>query len=262
MTNADSGELKARVVPISKLQDTTIKRMFTLMRSHYENVSEADFRRDLSKKNDVILLFDGASKDIKGFSTLVHQRLDLGDRPCIGVFSGDTIVEPQYWGQRALQRRFARYIFTMKLKNPTTPVFWFLISKGYKTYLLLSNNFFVHYPRHEKPTPPDVQATMDAFYSSMFPNNYDRSSGLIRFGPEACRLRAGVAEITPELEKKSKRIAYFGKLNPEWKSGVELACVGEINFYTPFLYILKTYLRAPCRAAIRFVEGLWVPKRS
>ncbi len=255
MTRPDSGQLEARIVGVDRLSPVQTRGMYQLMRSHYDGTVESDFLRDLTKKTDVILLEDTGSGHLKGFSTLIVQRLKLGRRHCYGLFSGDTIVEPEYWGQRALQRKFAQYIFRFKIRHPLSPVFWFLISKGYKTYLLLANNFFVHYPRFEKRTPKDIKETMDAFYATMFPNQYDANTGLIHFGADACRLKSGVAEITPELIQTNQRINYFSSRNPHWREGVELACVGEINLYTPFLYVLKTYLRTPCRAAIEVIRS-------
>ena len=34
----------------------------------------------------------------------------------------------------------------LRIKYPFNELYWLLISKGYKTYLLLANNYYVYYP--------------------------------------------------------------------------------------------------------------------
>ena len=62
-------------------------------------------------------------------------------------------LNKQFWGSPALGIQFLIYLWKLKIKSITRPVYWFLISKGYKTYLLMANNFSEHYPRFEKSTP-------------------------------------------------------------------------------------------------------------
>ena len=242
-----SGKLKAKLVQIQSLTESEKMRMLLLMRGYYNGMTEEAFASDLSKKTGVFLLRDTGSQEIQGFSTVLVQQLTLGDRSCQGVFSGDTIVAKEYWGQRALQRSFALYMFMLKLKRPTEPLFWFLMSKGYKTYLLLANNFFIHYPRFDRPIPASIKRVMDLFYSGLFSEKYDASTGLITFSGETCRLRSGVAEITDELVRANPRIAYFQKANPQWTEGTELACVAKLTWLNPLAYLMKTWVKNPAR---------------
>ncbi len=55
-------------------------------------------------------------------------------KPRHAFFSGDTIIEKEYWGNRALTCAMYRYIVSFKLRYPLVPVYWILISKGFKTY--------------------------------------------------------------------------------------------------------------------------------
>ena len=57
------------------------------------------------------------------------------------------MIAQAYWGQKALQRVFTRYVVGVKLRHPLQRVYWFLITKGYKTYLLLSRYFPEYWPR-------------------------------------------------------------------------------------------------------------------
>jgi hypothetical protein len=236
--------LTASIVSVADLRAEDKARMFALMQKYYDAVTEATFQADLARKDAVILLRDRGA--IHGFSTLVSLRAPLGRKTVYGVFSGDTVIEKQYWGRRALPKAFLRYLFREKLKRPFSPLYWLLISKGYKTYLMMANNFAEHFPRHEMNMPPDRKAIRDGFYLKLFPESYDPATGLIRFPAEACRLKSGVAEISNELTASNPRIAFFEKANPEWRDGVELACLARMTLAMPFRYAVKTFIKDQC----------------
>ncbi len=238
-SNSSRVKLKASVVSVSALTDADRERMFELMRSYYDSVRGEKFLSDLSNKNDVILLRDRAGI-IYGFSTLGIVQLKMGGKTLRGVFSGDTVIDRAFWGGRALGKAFLRYLFFQKLRHPFGPLYWLLISKGYKTYLMMANNFSEHYPRYDRPTPPDAKALMDAFYSALFSSDYDPKAGVIRTG-EMDRLKAGVAEISEELAGSNPRIAFFQRSNPHWREGIELACIARMTLWMPALYATKVF---------------------
>ncbi len=216
--------------------------MFQLMQMYYDEVSHEQFLADLSKKSDVILLLDKTDSQIQGFSTLLCLRVHCLDRNVRGIFSGDTVVDKKYWGQRVLGKAFLRFLFTEKLRRPFDPLYWLLISKGYKTYLMMANNFSEYYPRFDKPTPARNQRLMDAFYSALYVNNYDANAGLIRPSKEAYKLKTGVASISSALVSTNPKIAFFQAANPDWQRGTELACLARMTLRMPFTYALKVLL--------------------
>lgn len=233
--------LRATIVSVDELQPIERARMFSLMQKYYDGVAIETFESDLSRKNKVILLKDQGL--IQGFSTLVFLRTVVNGKTVYGVFSGDTVIEKQYWGQTVLGRAFLRRLFFEKLKRPFAPLYWLLLSKGYKTYLMMANNFAEHYPSAEKSTPPERRAISDAFYEKLFPGFYDSAAGVIRFPQASCRLKCGVAEISQSLLASNPRVAFFEQANPEWRAGVELACLARMTLSAPFRYVLKAGLK-------------------
>src|SRR5262245_33315269 len=234
--------LTASIVSVADLRTEDKARMFALIQKYYDAVTEETFQADLDRKDAVILLRD--RNIVQGFSTLVSLEVMLDHKTVHGIFSGDTVIEKRYWGQPALGKAFLRYLFREKLKRPFSPLYWLLITKGYKTYLLMANNFAEHFPRYEKDTPPDRKAIAEAFYRKLFPEYYDPATGLIRFPSEACRLKSGVAEISDELTASNRRIAFFEQANPEWRKGVELACLARMTLMMPFSYALKAFIKS------------------
>ena len=231
--------LRAEIVSIARLEAAERARMFELMRQYYDRMAEEKFLLDLSNKHAVILLRDEAENKIRGFSTLRIVQARVGNKRLRGVFSGDTVIEKRYWGQRTLGKAFLRFLFFEKLKRPLEPLYWLLISKGYKTYLMMANNFSEHYPRFERPTPASKKAIMDAFYAELYPSNYDPETGLIKFSDEHECLKSGVAGISNSLLASNRRVAFFQKANPQWNRGVELACIERMSLFMPFYYALK-----------------------
>lgn len=230
--------LKASTVRIKKLKREDIERMYALFSEYYENHSREVFEHDLFEKNHVILLRDKKDGVIQGFSTLLRVPLFKGKKKVIGVYSGDTVINKDYWGSKALGIEFLKYLWKLKMKRPGISVYWFLISKGYKTYLLMANNFAVHYPRYEAETPPVYKELMDTFYGKKFGNNYDQSTGIISYEERSCALKEHVAEISAELLRQP-RVGFFQQQNPKWKDGHELTCIARMTVWMPFKYALK-----------------------
>jgi hypothetical protein len=238
-------KLKAEGVAVSALSQTTIADMFRLFSQYYSNIDFVQFQEDLQHKDHVFLLKDRKDNSIQGFSTLVGLETEVSGKRIRGMFSGDTVVHEDYWGQGTLGVAFLKHLFLAKLKKPFTPLYWFLISKGYKTYLLMANNFPVHYPRHEQSTPAPMQQIIDAFGHTLYPEHYHAESGIIQFSHQQLKtkdcLKAEVTPITSDMCAGNQRIAFFAEQNPHWEKGDELACIAEMTFAMPFAYALKTF---------------------
>lgn len=146
MSNASSMGIYARYYSLKKISITDIQQMYGVFQRYYDNTDLDTFLKDISRKSGAILVRSKEDDRVVGFSTIVSMDMTVGERRGKGIFSGDTIIERDYWGSRALQTCFARLMLWEKLRSPHKPVFWLLISKGYKTYLLLANNFKRYYP--------------------------------------------------------------------------------------------------------------------
>jgi hypothetical protein len=229
------------------LSEKNIDQMYKVFEKYYSEVSKEVFSSDLLKKDHVIILIDKKDQTIKGFSTILDYHFELGGKKVKGIFSGDTIIEKEFWGGSALQMAFIGYMFKEKLKKPLTPLYWFLISKGYKTYLLMANNFLNHYPRFEQETPKEHKSIMDSFASDMYGEAYDPASGLIKFDGIHDHLKGNVAPITEEMKRKSSRINFFEDQNPTWESGSELVCLAEFDLSLPIRFPLKTVRKSADR---------------
>jgi hypothetical protein len=230
--------LSARFRRVESISPQELQQMRKLFRGFYENADLATFLKDLSEKSGVIMVREkNAEARIRGFSTVKKVELNDNGKRAVGVFSGDTILHPDFWGDRALKDGFVRYMLSVKARMPRTRVYWLLISKGYKTYLLLANNFVTYYPKRGAPADPRLSSLVDQYCEELFPHAYDRARGVLDFGAGSQHLKDPVAPITEEMCAEHPEIGFFAKRNPEWARGVELPCIGEVslNLIMPYL---------------------------
>ena len=175
---------------------------------------------------------------MEGFSTIREFKKELNGKAYIAIYSGDTIVTEQYWGQRALQKEFFLYLLKSYVKYPTADIYWFLISKGYKTYLLMTRNFPNCWPRHAVKTPDPVCEIIDHLSLSMFGENWKPEKGLLKFDYESGCLKSDVAPID-DAALLDPDIQYFRQMNPGYALGDELCCLGKIDFELMVSYPVK-----------------------
>jgi len=216
--------LKGEVRSVSNLNDKVIERMYLLMKKHYASFKKEKFLLDLSEKDGVIILTD-EDNEIEGFSTYLFIDTEYENDKIAALFSGDTIIDNKYWGTPALFNIFGKLLHTLMKDNKGKKCYWFLITKGFRTYLLLPlyfNNFF---PRYDKETPDYEKGLIDHLASLKY-REYDRELGLIKAPSDF--LKGDFAEI-PEKRKDNKHVNFFLLRNPGFSKGHELACVCEIN---------------------------------
>ncbi|WAJ36959.1 hypothetical protein OU800_20500 [Pseudomonas sp. GOM7] len=235
-------KLSSRYVPLQRLTPADTQQMYAVFSQYYQNTTQQTFLDDLSRKSGVILARTRKSKRIVGFSTLTHFDINVGGKRARGLFSGDTIVEPAYWGSRCLHVAFYAQLIRARLRHPLTPLYWLLISKGYKTYLLLTRNFYAYYPDRNTPDSP-LKQVVAAYSQQLFPKAFDPQRMLLDFGEGAQHLKEEVASITPELCEQDADIAYFEQRNPSWRRGTELPCAGEVSYSALLRYCSRLALK-------------------
>jgi hypothetical protein len=224
--------------PVEKFTEAHLQRMYSIYQKYYENTRFDLFVRDFRKKTGAFLILHPKSRDIVGFSTVMNCDIRVGNKVHHAFFSGDTVIEKEFWGSRALQRSMYRYLLTMKAKHPFDPVYWMLISKGFKTYLLLANNYYSYWP-HPDGECQDLKPLVEAYCEQYFGEYYDRQRGLLDFGDDYQPLKGEVAPITDEMRRKTAKIRFFEELNPTWEKGTELPCIGQITWSDILKYVQR-----------------------
>lgn len=236
-----SRDLISRTVSVDNLTNSLIENAFKLYQNYYEQVSFENFKRDLYAKDKIILIFEKKSGTLRGFSTLLLKNFYLKGKEHRVIFSGDTIIDERYRGTRALTREFFKNITLEKLKNPFTPVVWYLISKGYKTYLLLANNYNKYYPRYDEETPEEYKDLLNQISFKFYPKNYCATTGVIKFQEGHERLKDFTAPVTEKMLAEYPKIRFFVEKNSSWQNGDELSCIGFVNWSLMVSYPFKLF---------------------
>lgn len=220
--------LNGEIVPVGELADGDVKRMFTLMDTHFSDMEWERFLLDLKEKETVLLMRNPEDGQVEGFSTAMVIDTELDHESIRTVFSGDTIINREFWGEKTLGILWLQYVFQVKKESPDKRVFWFLISMGYKTYRLLRLFFKDYWPRHSVPTPAFEQKLIDHLGASKFGQHFNKERGIISFSGSREKLRCGVAEVDSS-KLGDKDIAFFVEKNPGWVHGDELLSIAEIS---------------------------------
>ncbi|MBM4164696.1 MAG: hypothetical protein FJ222_09700 [Lentisphaerae bacterium] len=233
-------ELEPHIIARTRLSDTVRDAMFDLHARHFVNVSRPQFMADLDEKDWIILLLKRRG-GIAGFSTQkLLQPVDASGAARF-LFSGDTSVEREHWNTPFIAGCFGHLMLKLMDLYGENDLYWFLISKGFRTYRFLPVFFNRFWPASDRDTPPAMAALLSAVATSRFGNAFDPASGLIRI-PGGDRLVPELAEV-PGARRRDPHVAYFLARNPRYAQGDELACLAPIRREN-----LNTYARRVIRA--------------
>ena len=212
---------------IDQIGEPEIAEMWSLYSHYYGGTSEEQFRSDLSGKTHVMICRNDDER-IGGFSTIEVCEHPFGGERVRVLFSGDTIVEEEYWNRNDLAFSWIRFASGQKLRFPESPLYWFLIVKGHRTYRYLSVFGKKFFPAPDWKTPPKMQALMNSLAEKRFGDAYDPADGVIRFSTPHGFLKSPWSEI-PENAMQRKEVRFFLERNPNYQSGDELVCLCEVD---------------------------------
>jgi hypothetical protein len=223
-TIASASRLVGRTVRRDTLAPAQAERMLDLLATFFEGVDRPTFAADLREKSHVILLEDEAGS-LRGFSTLLVYRTDVPGLDATIVYSGDTIVDPAWWGSASLAVSWLAAARSLTVEHASRDVYWLLLTSGFRTYRFLPVFWRDFYPRHDGGDAHRPLA--DALAAERFGSRYDASRGIVRFG----RPQILVPELrdVPTGRSVDPHVAFFLERNPGHVDGDELVCVTDIG---------------------------------
>lgn len=212
---------------LDEVSDLDREQLFALMQRYYENVCRENFDRDLSDKDWVIIARCPRTSAILGFSTQSFYALKTVGKEVGVLFSGDTIVDSRYWARNPLATLWGRLALSLIDENPERALYWFLISKGYKTYRFLPVFFREFYPHPNVSTPNWANRLIETIAVRRFGKLYCQERGIVRSNLNGCRLRPEVAVVTAS-RLHDEAVAFFCEANPGHAEGDELCCLAPL----------------------------------
>ncbi len=198
--------------------------MHALMTEHYEAVPRDRFEADLARKNEVLMLHDDGDV-LRGFTTLAWNPAGTFPEGDI-LFSGDTIIDRSCWGTQELVRAFCRRAGEWRATSGR-PLFWFLLSKGHRTYLYLPLFAKRFHPHPEQPEPGWAELAARVA-GGLFEESWKPGEGVIRFPTSHGHLRGEIAADSRERQS-NPWVRFFLERNPGYDRGEELVCLTEMT---------------------------------
>lgn len=218
--------MKGSVVKRGEVDEETQIAMYELFSKQFENVSFEQFLEDLDQKNWVLLL-RGDDGVLSGFSSMHIYDVTVDNRNLTVVYSGDTVVDSESWGDSALSYYWMGAIDYLRRLHRKERLYWFLLVSGFRTYRFLPVYSQFFFPRYDQSTTEDIQRIMDVIASARFGDRYDAQTGIVHLGVPAI-LKDGYRGI-PENRLKDPHIAFFAVKNPGHEEGDELVCFAELS---------------------------------
>jgi len=200
--------------------------MYALYAEYYDSTSRDMFADDLQEKTHVILLRNG--DQLCGFSTLALVESERSGKPFRYIFSGDTIIHRNHWGDQSLALAFCHFAGQAKARQPDIPLYWFLISKGHRTYRYLHVFSHTYWPCYFDDSCAEWQAVLGVIAHRKFGDAYDPKTSVIQFASSHGHLRPDWADVRDDLKLRPE-VDYFLKRNPGYRHGDELACITELR---------------------------------
>lgn len=218
--------LRAEIVSVPSLEAGQVAEMYALFERHYEATDPLRFRRDLAEKQWVLLFYESGA--LAGFSTQqVRETRDRARGTAVRVlFSGDTVIDRAHWGSQSLMKEWCRFSGSLLAVAPDVPLYWFLLSKGHRTYLYLPLFFADFYPSRRGTRDARLPELLHQLAREKYGERFDPESGCVHLREVEERLRSELN--TTALRQGNPDVVFFAERNPRHAEGVELACLARI----------------------------------
>lgn len=216
----------AEIRPVPALDAKSRERLFQLFSSYFIAADPSRFHADLDAKESVLLLSD-ARGVIVGFSTIGRVRTELRGRTLAAVYSGDTLIDPAWWGASGWMGVWLRHTLKAAEDEVAAEVYWLLLTATPRSYRFLPAFFRDYVPLPDGREPEALREAKDALVRSVFPTAYDPFTGIVHpHHPypvrEEKRSLARVKESDPATR-------FFLAANPNAVEGDYLVCLAPLS---------------------------------
>lgn len=231
-------KLKVLIYKREDLDKELVSQMWLLYESTYNFISYEKFQKDLEEKNYVFIGFDKVTNKFAGFSTALLYEESFLNREVGVIFSGDTVIHPDYWGNKSLHFAILKLAFSWKFKNLKKKLFWNLVASGNRTYLAMVRNCFEYYPRFDRETPDWEHKFIRHIGKKQFGELFNENDGVIIMDSPQAVFKPSLAPMSKEL-KALPEIDFFLRKNPGHEQGDELSSIAVIDFKLVSYFLLK-----------------------
>jgi hypothetical protein len=213
---------------VSDISSAELLRLYELMSAHFEGVDREHFERDFREKEWVFLVLEPETERIVGFSTLMPLRTELDGQPLVAWFTGDTVIEPEHWGDRGFIRVVGTHMFRLRDTLGAWPVYWMLLTCTNRSYRLMPGMFHEYHPKRDAATSPELLRKIEALVRLKFPDEYDAERSVVAL-KEPTPVIGDRADIS-ERHLADPEVDFFVRANPGYARGDYLVCFAEMTY--------------------------------
>ena len=224
--STEEKRLTYKLLNLEELSKEQTKRMFFLLQENYNSVNPKIFKEELYKK-DFILIFADQEQQIQGFTSIAINPAQTGTKKYNIIFSGDTVISPDFWGTRELVKAWIYSLGRIVATDPHKKYYWNLNSKGHRTYLLLPIFCRTYYPGLGNRNAPELFKILDRVSTLLYPDIWNPTKGIIDYPFSQGELKPELAAASYK-KIKNKHIEFYLQKNTGFIKGQELACLTEM----------------------------------
>ncbi len=216
-----SGAIRAALRPVPQLTPDEWSEVLTFGSRYFEGALEASLRT----KQEVILLRDQAGS-LVGIGGVEMFDLTVNGRTVTVIHAGNAAFADETRGQSHVQRLGFRYFLRAKGAHPLRPVYLAYTTFSWRSYLMLTRNFGVSWPRADAVMQEEVAALYELVGRRLMGERFESASGLTRNLER--RLRPEIAALPARLEQDVDA-RFFVQRNPGYASGDVVLCLAPLD---------------------------------
>jgi hypothetical protein len=207
------------------LDQSTLEALAGLYLSNYDGTNLSLFKADLADKDEVLLLY--SDDNLVGFTTFKTYLRDWNNQKIKILYSGDTIVDRDHWGQQALAFAWIGRMGEIKRQDPDIQFYWFLLVKGHRTFKYMPVFGKTFYP-HWSIDRDELKLLATTLAEEKFGSEFNPTNGVVEFKSSRGHLKAEIANPSEE-DMTKEAVQFFIERNPNYKNGHELVCICEME---------------------------------
>lgn len=209
----------------ARLNQSTQEKMAELYLANYDGTNLSLFQADLVDKDEVLLLY--SDSNLVGFTTFKIYLKDWNNQQIKILYSGDTIVDRNHWGQQALAFAWIGRMGEIKRQDPDIPFYWFLLVKGHRTFKYMPVFGKSFYPNWSIDRS-DLKPLAIILAEEKFGSEFNSTTGVVEFKTSRGHLKAEIANPSEE-DMTKEAVQFFVARNPNYINGHELVCICEME---------------------------------
>ena len=176
---------------------------------------------------------------LAGMASIDVYPVEYRGRRLVVIFTGHVLLRPEYRGQNLLQRLGFRTFIGVRLRYPLRPIYWFVDTLSYKSYLLMPRNLRECWPRYDRPTPAWERGLMDFLARRRYGEHWRPEQGIV-----ARSERKQVCPETAQLagDPEDPHLEFYARANPGHAEGDMLVCLCPLsarNWLSAALHALR-----------------------